>query len=214
MNGAQPTTSRGRILHLLKMNGSLTARELSGFLGISVMAVHQHLRNLTDAGLVSYYDQRGKVGRPSRHWELTKAAASAFPDYHRELSVNLVRAVREVCGDEALRAVLEDVKKTMVEAARTRMPGEDTPLRERALALARIREEAGYMAEMKEDEDGKVRLVQYHCPVMDAAACCSELCEVELEALQDLLGEDLSIEREEHINAGDRCCTYVIAPRE
>ena len=210
MKAASWQKSRDRILYLLKTGGPQTAATLASDLPISVIAVHQHLRNLADAGLVTYADHKGKVGRPARHWEVTRAAADRFPDFHRELSVHLVQGVREVCGEGALKDILSLLRKNMVDSARVHMPESDAPAWRRVEALAAVREGAGYMARMRRQADGSLILQQCHCPVLEAASCCAELCEVELEAFQELLGEDLEIERFEHMTSGDRHCSYRI----
>ena len=65
-----------------------------------------------------------------------------------------------------------------------------------------------------EEGDGKLKLVQHHCPVLEAASGCSELCEVEIEALQDLLGEDVVIEQTEQITTGGRSCSFRITAKQ
>jgi len=65
-----------------------------------------------------------------------------------------------------------------------------------------------YMAEARKSDDGGYLLVENHCPVCSAAAACTGLCRAELEVFQQVLGEDVTVERSDHILAGARRCAY------
>ena len=93
------------------------------------------------------------------------------------------------------------------------MPPAEAPLEERVACLARIRQEEGYMAESRLRLDGVVELVENHCSVGKAARLCSKLCGSELSLFQAALGEQVRIERVEHILSGDRRCTFSISER-
>ena len=90
------------------------------------------------------------------------------------------------------------------------MPGPNAALEERVAILARIRREEGYMAETRRHRDGTMELVQNHCSIAKAARLCPKLCGGELSLFRTVLGDDVSVERTEHILAGDRCCSYCI----
>ena len=92
------------------------------------------------------------------------------------------------------------------------MPKRGSLLR-RLEALANIRTGEGYMAEVVEDSDGSLLLIENHCPICDAARVCTGLCAGELEVFQTVLGSRVQIERGEHILEGSRRCTYRIRPK-
>jgi predicted ArsR family transcriptional regulator len=66
------------------------------------------------------------------------------------------------------------------------------------------------MAEAQAQPDGSVLLVENHCPICAAARACQQFCRSELEVFRRVLGEDCSVEREEHQLAGARRCAYRI----
>ena len=66
------------------------------------------------------------------------------------------------------------------------------------------------MAEWRRSRDGSLTLIENHCPIRAAAGVCSSLCRAELELFQALLGDDLSVERTEHMLDGARRCAYRI----
>ena len=66
------------------------------------------------------------------------------------------------------------------------------------------------MAEYAAAGEGCWRLVQSHCPIGVAAKHCLQLCALEPRLFRAILGEDVSIERTEHIQEGGRRCVYEI----
>lgn len=83
-------------------------------------------------------------------------------------------------------------------------------LQQRLDALAEQRTEEGYMAEVMAQADGTFLLAEKHCPICAVATAYTGLCQMELEIFQAALGEDVTIERIEHILAGDQRCVYQI----
>ena len=83
-------------------------------------------------------------------------------------------------------------------------------LREKVARLAEARTREGYMAESWAEGGGYV-LVDNHCPICVAATACQGLCRAELETFREVLGGDVSVEREEHIVGGDRRCAYRVS---
>ena len=82
-------------------------------------------------------------------------------------------------------------------------------------ALARVRAEEGYVAEVVDDPDGRgVLLVEHHCPICAAATACQGLCRSELAVFRAVLGTDVTVERIDHILAGARRCAYRITLRQ
>jgi predicted ArsR family transcriptional regulator len=199
-----------RILYQLKTKGPQTAAPMAAKLAITAMAVRQHLYRLRQQGLVDYFDERQPVGRPKRVWKLTSISASRFPDSHAELTLEVIRAVREAFGESGLQRLLEQRTRLQKDAyiRRINKAGAGLPLR--AQALAEIRREQGYMAECVQRRDGAILLIENHCPICAAASSCQGLCREELSLFRSVLGEQARVERIEHILAGARRCAYMI----
>jgi predicted ArsR family transcriptional regulator len=79
--------------------------------------------------------------------------------------------------------------------------------------LVEIRTGEGYMAEVQAQADGSFLLVENHCPICAAAAACTGLCAREMEIFQSVLGENVKIDRVEHMISGARRCAYQINPQ-
>lgn len=208
-----PVSARERVLFVLKTRGPQTAARMAKRLGVTTMAVRQHLAVLEGEMLVDFTDERRKVGRPARLWRLTPKAFDKFPDGHAELAVGMLQAIQSAFGEQGLERLTEERTRQQVEIYRVRMTGPGAPLEERAATLARLRCEEGYMAEWGRQRDGTLQLVENHCSIAKAARFCPKLCAGELSLFRAALGDDVSVERVEHILSGDRCCAYRISER-
>lgn len=211
MNETLISESKRRLLDRLKTGNPATAGELARFLGLTDVAIRQHLLTLEAHGLVLQTPTKpvGR-GRPAVLWSLTGLAQSLFPERHAELAVGLIEATREALGEEGLTQVIAARAEEQIKRYRTAMPPESAPVEDHVKALARERTAEGYMAEVVREEDGSLLLIEHHCPICDAARCCVGLCRAELEIFQRTLGGAVSIERTEHLLSGRSRCVYRI----
>ena len=95
----QPYRGRRAVIQFLKTEGPMTAQAISERLGVTAMAVRQHLYELVEQGMVTFAERGQGGGRPSKHWRLTSSADSFFPDGHAELAVGLIHTVRAAFGE-------------------------------------------------------------------------------------------------------------------
>jgi predicted ArsR family transcriptional regulator len=204
--------TRRAIVKILKTQGPLGSAQLADQLGLTAMAVRQHLYALQNEGHVEAEERPVPIGRPAKHWRLTREADQLFPEAYAELNVALIQALRDTFGEEGLDQVL------VSRCARQRKDYAKTiratdPLEKKLKELARVRTEEGYMAEVKREKDGSYLLVENHCPICAAANACQGFCSTELDLFRSVLGQGVVVEREEHIVSGDRRCAYRVTPR-
>jgi predicted ArsR family transcriptional regulator len=173
------------------------------------MAVRQHLYDLQQNRLVVSRDEARPMGRPAKLWCLTPAADRFFPDGHADLTIALIGALREAFGLPGLDRLLSVRSAHQLDEYRDRIPPHAS-LGRKLKALAGIRTEEGYIAEVQDQGDGSFLLVENHCPICAAATNCTGLCRAELEVFQGVLGPNIDIARTEHIVAGSRRCAYRI----
>lgn len=198
------------IVHLLKQTGGLDSATLSERLGVTAMAVRQHLYALQSEQLVTYIEESRAMGRPAKLWQLTPAADKFFPDGYAELTLSLIQSVTEAFGVEGLKKLLEVRSRQQIAAYQRQIPTQE-PLSEQLAALASLRTEEGYMAEVETLPNGSFLLVENHCPICAAATVCTGLCDRELEIFQRVLGQGAKVERTEHIIVGERRCVYRVS---
>ena len=208
------TPARRRLLELIKSEGPQTASELAERLGVTPVAVRQHLQTLCRDGLLVYVEERRPVGRPARRWRVSEAAQPFFPDSHREFAVGLIEAIDGALGGEALQRLVEERVRRQIRRYRRRMPEPDAPLEERLATLAKLRNEEGYMVEWSSDGPDSWILAENHCPICAAAKACEGLCAGEPALFQTLLGPDVEVQRTEHMLENSHRCAYKIVSRK
>ena len=200
--------SQNRVLGFLKQTGGQSAKQIARAMGIGATAARNHLVILEKAGLVSATPQRNKTGRPTLIHRLTKQANDHFPTDYANFATDLVRATIEVVGQVRFLEILRRMQqKTEVQYAE-RVDGKN--LAGRVAQVTSILDEAGYMAEWRKTGRNSYELTQRNCSVLDVASSCPEVCDCELTMIRNLLGA--SVDRQEHMIAGDSVCRYAIHP--
>lgn len=199
-----------RILHTIKREGTVTAKQLANDLGITTMGARQHLQSLEQDGILAFHDVKVKIGRPTRHWSLTQKGHNQFADRHGELTIQVIEAVEHLFGQEGLAKVTAEREAQTFSNYQFALQACHS-LTSKLTILVALREQEGYMAEIEVTEWGFM-LFENHCPICKAAKRCPALCQSELHIFQRLLGDECTIERSEHIIAGQHRCAYRITP--
>lgn len=212
-------SAQRRIVDLLKRATSadpVTTGDIADVLGVTTQAVRPQLAELEERGLVvSETISTGVRGRPPVGWALTALAVDLFPDRHGDLTVELLRAVRNELGDDALDTVIaardrQQLAEVNAQIAARGLGPDDVADRVEVLAAHRTRQ--GYMADVTRDGDDLL-LTEHHCPVCAAATECQSLCRGELEMFAAAVGDGADVERQQHLLSGDARCVYRIRTR-
>jgi predicted ArsR family transcriptional regulator len=203
--------TRRAIVKLLKTEGPIDSAQLARHLGVTAMAVRQHLYTLQKEGLVTAEERPGPVGRPAKLWQLTREADRLFPEAYAELNVALIGALQDTFGAEGLNRVLSARCARQRSDYARRILSAD-PLEKKLSELAFVRTEEGYMAEVRDEGEGSYLLVENHCPICAAANACQGFCTTELDLFRSILGPGVKVERVEHIVSGDKRCAYRVTP--
>lgn len=211
-NGASPPpTLRREILMHLRQAGPTSPDGLAGALGASRTGVLQQLYALEEAGLVSHAAEKHGVGRPRHLYDVTPDAQGLFPTDYGGFASGLVKAIEAVGGDDLVEQVFAARRRQIGDRIRRRM-GERLPegasLADRVRLLAVLQDEAGYLAEAVVTDDGALKLREHNCAIDRIARRTGAACDAELDLFRELLGPD--VQRETHIQSGDRCCSYVV----
>lgn len=203
----KPATDR--ILMFLKMRGEATSLLISKELAITKEGARKHLLNLAQEGLIKSVAKSEGVGRPSTYYVLTEKGLAQFPDTHADVTVQLLRSVKNLLGENALDLLINDREKSTYQRYEKALVNASS-LEERLDILSDIRNEEGYMAEWK--KEGKdYFLIENHCPICAAASECQGFCRAELSNFQNLIGSTYKVERVQHILSGAQRCVYKIS---
>lgn len=205
------TASSGRIalLDTLKRRGPLDAETLGKVLGVTAMAVRQHLYGLSEEGYIDHDTEAAARGRPRKLWRLTDKAQALFPDRHQDLALDLIDAMKTSLGPDGMSRLINFRGAQQIARYKAAMENAKT-LDAQLSTLAQMRSQEGYMAEYTRDGDDWI-FIENHCPICSAARACTGICASELEVFQASLGPSVSITREEHILKGARRCAYRVS---
>jgi predicted ArsR family transcriptional regulator len=202
--------TKRRIVKMLKTEGPLDAATLAERIGVSAMAIRQHLYLLQGEKMVTAKERPVPLGRPAKYWELTRKADRLFPDAYAELSVSLIDSLNDAFGADGLQKILER-RTARQRASYSARILSSMPLRRKLQKLAEIRTGEGYMAEVRSEGAGHYLFIENHCPICAAASSCTGLCANELALFKSILGPGAKVERVEHILAGGRRCAYKVS---
>ncbi|MDH5643233.1 MAG: helix-turn-helix domain-containing protein, partial [Gemmatimonadota bacterium] len=196
---------RGEILLELKRSQPVTAQQLGELFKVSANAVRRHLKELQAEGLVHYgREQRGN-GAPTFSYKLTAEGETLFPKQYESA---LKRLIDHVVSQEGKAAALSIIQQ-QYDDLRTKLgvgrQGE-TPM-DRLKTVATVLENEGFMAESKLD-GADISLSVHNCAIHAVADCLPEVCDTEIEFLQDVLGAE--VKRETHIMNGCNACLYTV----
>ncbi|WP_019204380.1 metalloregulator ArsR/SmtB family transcription factor [Tsukamurella sp. 1534] len=206
--------TRDAVVALLANRGQATAADIGEALGITTTAVRRHLDNLLEAGDVTAAPPSATVGRggaaaaarrrgrPAKEFLLTQTGRRRLGQGYDALAVDALRALREVGGEEAVRAFARRRADQALGAISPADPDADPVDGARRIAAALS--DAGFAADAREVGAG-VQICQHHCPVSEVAAEFPELCEAEISAIEQALGTH--VQRLATIANGDRACT-------
>jgi predicted ArsR family transcriptional regulator len=208
---ADLSDAKRRVVDHLVSRDHATTTEIAEALGLTDAAIRQHLDMLVDAKLVEKIALRptGR-GRPPTAFRLRPTAHDHLPDRHDALSIELLDAVKTALGEDALTQVLAARAGYQEETYTALLPPSRSALEKRVATLASLRTNEGYVAESIPAKDGSFVLVEHHCPIADAARACGGLCDSELAVFQRVLGPAVTVERTQHVMAGDARCAYTI----
>ena len=210
------SNTRITLMELLKRSGEADVATLANHLGISGVAVRQHLASLERDGKVAQRSVRRPVGRPAKLYRLTKAADQAFPQNSAEVALDLLARLERLRGPEAVEKLLQARLRDLLKRYQEQLKGAKSWAKKLKI-LAEIRESEGYLCDSESapssEARGGLRLVEHHCPLADLARQHPDICQYELELFRRVLGEP-ELRRVDHIRAGGHACVYEVPGKD
>ena len=204
---AMPTAER--ILFRLKTKGPASTAQLAQELAMTAEAARLQVQKLlADDLIMGAQEATSGAGRPKQNWELSAAGHARFPDSHAYLTVQLIGSIRQLFGEAGLDRLIAQREGDMRSDYLRACQGQSS-IPKKLEKLAGLRAAEGYMARV--EKQGKDwLLIEDHCPICAAAQSCQGFCRSELQLFQEVIGDDASVTREEHLLAGARRCVYRI----
>jgi predicted ArsR family transcriptional regulator len=204
---SQNPQTRRAVLEQLKLNGPRTVAQLREALNVTGVAVRRHLDALEREGVVRQTSRSSGRGRPAHVYSLTELGHDLFPRNYHQLVVQLLEAVGDRFGGEAVEALFAHRREVLAELYRARTVGRDLP--GLASEVAAIQDENGYMADCQAIEGERWLVQEHNCAIARVAKVHPPACANELALFRQLAGPDVQVDRVAHMQAGDSVCAYV-----
>jgi DeoR family transcriptional regulator, suf operon transcriptional repressor len=203
------SSAKREILLLLKQRPDLSLAEVASSRGISKVAALHHLSALEDQGLVERSYAHRSIGRPAVHFRLSRRSSGLFPQAYAQMSLTALDFIERRLGRDAVVGLLQERAHEVADHSRSRVTG--ASLRDRVSALAQVRSEGGYMAEVAATKGSAVEMREHNCPILAIAGAYPEACEVERRMFESLLRA--RVETSHRVVAGDPVCRFLVRPR-
>lgn len=213
MNPLGPASSLGptkrEILLILKRQGQSDLQSLADNLHISKMAVHKHVQELEDHGMIQRVTLRGTKGRPRHGLQLAPKSSDLFPKAYASVTCAALAYIEEKLGRKAVEEALRRRQSETLQDYKEQVDAET--LGGRVHQLAELRDREGYMAEDKKAGSSKFEILEHNCPIIAIAQDYWEACTVENEMFRKVLGAN--VETTHRVVDGANVCRFLITPR-
>lgn len=199
-------STRDEILFMLKINGCLSAIEISKKIGITEMGVRRHLSTLERDNLIQSSIVRQTKGRPTSFYDLTEKADSMFPKSYKNFAKEMLYSILEKDGNEKITEVFNMRKDKFKEEFQVKLKNIDN-LGKRIEELVKLQNEDGYMIELEELED-KYLIKTYNCPISAIASEFGQACESEKQLFNYILETEVKCIK--CLTHGDKYCVFQV----
>ncbi|OPA75303.1 ArsR family transcriptional regulator [Paenibacillus selenitireducens] len=206
MSDPMDLSTRETILHMLKTQGDLSAKDLTEQLGITTMAVRRHISTLEKDNFISSTLIRQPMGRPTSVYRLSEEAEHFFPKKYHAVALDLLGELADESGQASVDRLFDRRKESLAKKYEQRM--QSMTFEEKVAVLTEIQNENGYMADLVQQSEDEYILNEFNCPISQIANQYQHACTCELSLFQTLLGAD--VRRTECLAKGDRKCSYHI----
>lgn len=202
--------TKREILLILKRDGQSDLQTLAERLHISKMAVHKHVRELEERGLIERAAVHGSTGRPRLALRLAPSATSLFPRAYAGITCAALAFIEEKLGRKAVEEALRRRQADTISNYKDQVKGET--LAKRVHQLTGIRDREGYMAEDHQAGPTKFEILEHNCPILAVAENYWEACTIENELFRKLL--DANVETTHRVVAGENVCRFLVTPKQ
>lgn len=199
--------TREHILDLLKKEVSLAVSELTERLNITHMAVRKHLNTLEKDHLITSEEVKQPMGRPLQMYSLTEKGEQLFPKNYESISVEFLRDIQELHGEETIQLLFDNREKRITNEYKVKVQ-EKKHLSEKINELAKLQNEKGYMTEVKQLDDHAYEMIEYNCPIYAVAKEFKIACRCETDMFKKVIGTE-QVDRICCKTDGDDHCRFV-----
>ena len=201
-------TQRVEIINTLKRTRGLSVNELVAKMKMSYMGIKQHCLTLERDGYLDTWRRPQKMGRPEMVYRLTRRSHDLFPCDSNDLTLDVLRSVKEIYGPNAPEKMLYNVFERKTATMTSKVKG--ASVADRAKWLVKEREKEGFMSQFVIDErDGGSQILECHSPIMNLLDEYPIASRLEQDLVEAVLGTP--VRREETRTSGLYECAFYFA---
>lgn len=204
----QQTSTKLKLLQVLKKERTHTMREIMRHFSISEIAVRKHMNVLLEEGFIDEEAVKQDIGRPYYVYTLTDKGHQTLPTHCDQLPIEFLQDVEAVHGREAVNQVLHDQMEREISLFKDALDSGDFD--EKMDHLTRVQDEKGYMVEFIKHEDGSYEMRNYHCPIIHIASEYKDVCANEQHAYATLFPKS-EVLAHSCITDGNNVCTWTFS---
>ena len=212
MNTAQALSTGDRdLIAMLREGDSMTVGKLVEASGVTATAVRQRLVRLMAQGLVDRTEEREGRGRPSHVYRLTEKGRNSSANNLDDLALVLWQEVQQIPDEDVRKRVIAKAVERLAQKYESEIRGSAPDLGD--TVEKRMETIAGIFASMDlpvsyEKKDGLPVIKVSGCPFPGISDQSREICEMEQELIQKLVGSDVGLFQCQ--KDGDRCCSFEV----
>lgn len=197
----KPAGTRDRIIRLLLKRQS-TVESLATKLGVTQNAVRSQIALLHREGLVEIQGELKGTRRPAAIYGLLPGADIHFSKAYPVFLSHLVRVLAEKLDKTEFRTIMRELGQRLASS----VPQPSGEPRERVISALKFLKVLGSAADLTE-EDGKIVISSYGCPIAGAVSADARSCI----AMEALLKELTGLPVTEHCDHGEHpSCRFEI----
>ena len=201
------TSTKQKLLNILKKDHKLTMKEIMAYFTISEIAVRRHIHELIQQGFLKKQSMKQEIGRPYYIYELTEKGHATFPNENDTLPLEILQDLEAVEGPQVVKKVL--AKRMERDKAAFQQTIESDCFDENIATIVKIQEDKGFMIEYEQTENGDYEIRNYNCPIMNIASKYQQVCLNEKKVLSDVFSDSKVISKS-CIATGGKYCEWVI----
>lgn len=186
----QKYPSETQIILALKSEGDLSLMELSNRIGISKMAVLNHIQKLEQQGMVARRLIKTKVGRPYYKFSVSEKSKTEMAPS----DMTMLNEFVEYMDEKGHSEIMDDFLKTRYSQVRMEYEKKlsNLNLEQKVEALVKLREEENYFPELKNGGKDNYELLEFNCPIFSISKKFGQSCALETQLFSSVLNRDVT----------------------
>ncbi|WP_040979020.1 helix-turn-helix transcriptional regulator [Oceanobacillus jeddahense] len=202
-------STKDKVIHVLKEQGTVTMDTLMEHFTISETAVRKQLHTLVQEGFIEVQQHKKEIGRPYHTYRLTEKSQESFPNRYKELSLDLLHDLEELQGSQLINKLLKKQSTKEKEQLKKSLDACST-IEEKINTLKDLQNKSGYMFQVEDKGKEGFQLNNFHCPFLEVAKDYPVMCQHEKE-MYEALFPNQEIKTKSLQVDGNKCCQWRIA---